>query len=79
MIKVELKIKELKDNEVEMEVDIKKIFPTNNENITLEEIEKRLKLDQKEQNIFTGEKFKKEDIQELIELLKKYINKIYIG
>lgn len=70
MIKVELEIKELKDNEVEMSVDIKRIFSTNKENITLEVIEKRLKLDQKEQKIFTGEKFKKEDIQELIELLK---------
>ena len=73
MIKVELEIKELKDNEVEMSVGIKKIFPTNKENITLEVIERRLKLDQKEQKIFTGEKFKKEDIQEIIEILNSSI------
>lgn len=70
MVKVELKIKEIKDNEVEMEVEIKRILSTEKEELTLEEVQKRLRLDQKEQKIYAGEKINNEDIKELIELLK---------
>ena len=70
MVKVELKIKEIKDNEVEMEVEIERILSTEKEELTLEEVHKRLRLDQKEQRIYAGEKINKEDIKELIELLK---------
>lgn len=70
MVKVELKIKEIKDNEVEMEVEIKRILSTEKEELTLEEVQQRLRLDQKEQRIYTGEKINKEDIKELIDLLK---------
>ena len=70
MVKVELKIKEIKDNEVEMEVKIKRILSTEKEELTLEEVQKRLRLDQKEQRIYAGEKINKYDIKELIDLLK---------
>ena len=70
MVKVELKIKEIKDNEVEMEVEIERILSTEKEELTLEEVHKRLRLDQKEQRLYAGEKINKEDIKELIELLK---------
>lgn len=53
-----------------MEVEIKRILSTEKEELTLEEVQKRLRLDQKEQKIYAGEKINKEDIKELIDLLK---------